>query len=77
MRLQGLPWNTVSEGPEIAFIPPNMCWARLRHNRTAFNKSPVVDRRLRQEQEELLHFKSCILNYKEAYRISTPTHSPL
>lgn len=35
---------------KIAFIPPNMCSARLRHNLTTFNKSPFVALRLRQEK---------------------------
>lgn len=35
---------------KIAFIPPNMCSVRLRHNLTMFNKSPFVAFRLRQEK---------------------------
>lgn len=35
---------------KIAFIPPNMCSVRLRHNLTRFNKSPFVAFRLKQKK---------------------------
>lgn len=52
---------------KIAFIPPNMCSVRLRHNLATFNKYPFMAFQLKEKKVEhaCSTFKSCLLNYKE------------